>query len=210
MACPRFANQGCFKSEYTVNLDFPLPGFKNSFNKGCSMYELGDIEPVCKDLILLGGMCRGKFLVHPIFCEESTLYRVYLEHCSGSDCNIGYIGDRLPEETTTEISLPPTTQTSPQPTTRTTWSTSTTTSSRMTSTTMMSTAPMTEASPTPTTATTKASTTKTMAPTPSSTASITTPTLPTNPTPVPDEPVGDNAYFIFYCIELLFLTILLL
>ena len=75
---------------------------------------------------------------------------------------------------------------------------------------MMSTAPITEASPTPTTATTKASTTKTMAPTPSSTASITTPTLPTNPTPVPDEPVGDNAYFIFYCIELLFLTILLL
>ena len=41
------------------------------------MYELGDIEPVCKDLILLGGMCRGKFLLHLIFCEESRLSRVY-------------------------------------------------------------------------------------------------------------------------------------
>ena len=63
MACPRFANQGCFKSEYTFNPSFPLPGFKNAFGKGCSMYELGDVEPDCRDLNLLGGMCRGKFSV---------------------------------------------------------------------------------------------------------------------------------------------------
>ena len=27
------------------------------------MYELGDVEPVCTDLNLLGGMCRGKLSV---------------------------------------------------------------------------------------------------------------------------------------------------
>ena len=73
----------------------------------------------------------------------------------------------------------------------------------------MATEPMTEA---PTTSlTTPTTTSSTMAPTPSSTASTTTTsTLPTIPTPVPDEPVGDNAHLIFYCIELLFLTNLIL
>ena len=164
------------------------------------MYELGDVEPVCTDLNLLGGMCRGKFSV------ISLVLRVifFTEHCSGSDCNIGYIGDVLPEETTTQTTAQPTMQTSPQPTTRTT---PTTTSTRTSSTTAMSTEPMTEAPSTVTTGTTS-----TMAPTPSSTAPTTTSTstLPTNPTPVPDEPVSDDAYLIFYCIELLFLTILIL
>ena len=59
MSCPRFANQGCFKAEYTMNPDFSI-GFKSSFNKGCSMYELGDRDTECEDMNFLGNSCRGK------------------------------------------------------------------------------------------------------------------------------------------------------
>lgn len=182
MNCPRFANQGCFKSEYTVNPDFPIPGIRNSFNKGCSMYELGNVEPDCRDLNLLGGMCR--------------------EHCSGTNCNIGFIGDRLPEVTTTQTSAQPTKQTSPEPTTRTTITT--TKSTRATST-----APKTEDSAATTSSSTVASTTAPIS-SPTSLTTTSKSVLPTNPTPVPDEPVDDNANLIFFSVELIFLVLILL
>ena len=40
------------------------------------MYELGDVEPVCTDLNLLGGMCRGKFsLVYLVGVYSHLIFR---------------------------------------------------------------------------------------------------------------------------------------
>ena len=60
MSCPRFANQGCFKAEYTTSPELSALGFNSSFNKGCSMYELGDRDTECDSMGLLGDTCRGK------------------------------------------------------------------------------------------------------------------------------------------------------
>lgn len=221
MSCPRFANQGCFKAEYTMNPDFPI-GFKSSFNKGCSMYELGDRDTECDDMNFLGNSCRGKHSLLKIsykFFWNKIFWTWYnqniSEHCTGTDCNIGYIGDSLPEETTTEMTPQPTTQTSPQPTTRTNGSPTTTTT-----TSAQTTGPGTEQSTVQSTlATTLQTTVQTLVPTTASTTVSTTastvtlssPTMsPTNPTIVPDGPVEDNAHLLFYCIELILLVVLLI
>ncbi len=60
MECPRFANNGCFKSEFTEG-DADIDSFRDSFHKGCSMYDLGDEEPVCRDVGTLGTACKGSY-----------------------------------------------------------------------------------------------------------------------------------------------------
>ena len=60
MKCPRFANNGCFKSEFTEG-DADIDSFRDSFHKGCSMYDLGDEDPVCRDVGTLGTACKGSY-----------------------------------------------------------------------------------------------------------------------------------------------------
>ena len=59
--CPRFANNGCFKSQYTVG-EVEIGGFETGFHKGCSMYPLGDISKECSTSGPIGTTCRGKSL----------------------------------------------------------------------------------------------------------------------------------------------------
>ena len=59
MDCPRFANQGCFKAEYTEG-DADIPAFVSGFHKGCSMYPLGDISKECTTAGSIGTTCRGE------------------------------------------------------------------------------------------------------------------------------------------------------
>ena len=61
MDCPRFANQGCFKAEYTQGTA-DLPTFVSGFHKGCSMYPLGDISKECTTAGAIGTTCRGMTL----------------------------------------------------------------------------------------------------------------------------------------------------
>ena len=58
MACPRFANQGCFTADYTVG-DI-TNAYNSSYNKGCSMYNLGEIDVNCVYDPDLGQLCRCK------------------------------------------------------------------------------------------------------------------------------------------------------
>ena len=46
--CPVFANWGCFKANFTGG-SFPV-GWEDSFNKGCSMFELSDDITGCANL----------------------------------------------------------------------------------------------------------------------------------------------------------------
>ena len=68
MDCPRFANQGCFKAEYTQGTA-DLPTFVSGFHKGCSMYPLGDISKECTTAGAIGTTCRGMtlfFMTHKL------------------------------------------------------------------------------------------------------------------------------------------------
>ena len=58
MDCPRFANQGCFKAEYTPG-DTSLPGFNAGYHKGCSMFPLGKMNKECSSISAIGTTCRG-------------------------------------------------------------------------------------------------------------------------------------------------------
>ena len=58
MDCPRFANQGCFKAKFRVGEI--TNAYNTSYSKGCSMYDLGDIEEVCNEDPDLGELCRCK------------------------------------------------------------------------------------------------------------------------------------------------------
>ena len=58
MTCPRFANQGCFKAEYTSG-DSNLPGFFPGYHKGCSMFPLGRLNKDCTSSQAVGSTCRG-------------------------------------------------------------------------------------------------------------------------------------------------------
>ena len=59
MQCPRFANNGCFKANFTEGTE-DIEAFRDSFHKGCSMYDLGDDEQVCREIGNLGTACKGK------------------------------------------------------------------------------------------------------------------------------------------------------
>ena len=59
MTCPRFANQGCFKAEYTPG-DSNLPGFIPGYHKGCSMFPLGRLNKDCTSSQAVGSTCRGQ------------------------------------------------------------------------------------------------------------------------------------------------------
>ena len=58
MDCPRFANQGCFTADYIVG-DI-TNAYNSSYNKGCSMYNLGEIDNNCVYDPDLGQLCRCK------------------------------------------------------------------------------------------------------------------------------------------------------
>ena len=58
MDCPRFANQGCFTANYIVG-DI-TNAFNTSYSKGCSMYNLGEMELNCRSDPDLGELCRCK------------------------------------------------------------------------------------------------------------------------------------------------------
>ena len=58
MECPRFANQGCFKAKYRVGE--LTNAYNTSYSKGCSMYDLGDLEEICNEDPNLGELCRCK------------------------------------------------------------------------------------------------------------------------------------------------------
>ena len=68
--CPRFANNGCFKGKSTVPAGSIYEGaFPNAFNKGCSMFDLGESPVTCALLQDEVNTCK--------------------HHCTTSNCNEG-------------------------------------------------------------------------------------------------------------------------
>lgn len=86
MDCPRFANQGCFKAEYTPG-DTSLP-FNAGYHKGCSMFPLGTLTKDCTSSSAIGTTCRGLMPYNKI----RNILKL-LEHCTNNSCNSGYFTD---------------------------------------------------------------------------------------------------------------------
>ena len=71
VACPKYANAGCFVSNYT-NLDGSYEN-ANGFYRGCSPFDFGDIDPKCNAWV---------------YNETETVWgRSCKQQCTGAYCN---------------------------------------------------------------------------------------------------------------------------
>ena len=90
MDCPRFANQGCFKAEYTEG-DADIPTFVSGFHKGCSMYPLGDISKECTTAGSIGTTCRGEKVKLIKFADFYSISIVVVFSCISSVSTISFL-----------------------------------------------------------------------------------------------------------------------
>ena len=74
MTCPQFANQGCFKAEYTPG-DSNLPGFIAGYHKGCSMFPIGTLNKDCLSTPAIGSTCRGTKYEYQETCFLQNIFR---------------------------------------------------------------------------------------------------------------------------------------
>ena len=90
MDCPRFANQGCFKAEYTEG-DADIPTFVSGFHKGCSMYPLGDISKECTTAGSIGTTCRGEKVKLIQYEDFYSISMVVVFSCISSVSTISFL-----------------------------------------------------------------------------------------------------------------------
>ena len=90
MDCPRFANQGCFKAEYTEG-DADIPAFVSGFHKGCSMYPLGDISKECTTAGSIGTTCRGEKVKLIKYEDFYSISIVVVFSCISSASTISFL-----------------------------------------------------------------------------------------------------------------------
>ena len=90
MDCPRFANQGCFKAEYTEG-DADIPTFVSGFHKGCSMYPLGDISKECTTAGSIGTTCRGEKVKLIQYDDFYSISMVVVFSCISSVSTISFL-----------------------------------------------------------------------------------------------------------------------
>ena len=55
--CPRYANQGCFKSEF---LKGTTQVYENQFHKGCSVFSIDKENLTCNKFGDIGSNCKGE------------------------------------------------------------------------------------------------------------------------------------------------------
>ena len=93
--CPRFANNGCFKGKSTVPEGSRFEGtFPNSFNKGCSMFDLGERPVTCS--LLQDEVDTCKHHCTTSYCNEGDMQAVKTKiSCQVCSQEVNHVGIAL-------------------------------------------------------------------------------------------------------------------
>ena len=90
--CPRFANNGCFKGKSTVPQGSIFEGaFPNAFNKGCSMFDLGERPVTCS--LLQDEVDTCKHHCTTSYCNEGDMQTVKTQiSCQVCSQEVNHVG----------------------------------------------------------------------------------------------------------------------